>query len=286
MSALAWLMLSAPAPAKLNLFLHVTGRRSDGYHTLQTVFQLLDHGDQLRFIQRSDSQIHLTPPLSGVANHDNLVMRAARLLQAQGEDLGADIHLEKRLPMGGGLGGGSSDAATALLALNKLWDLRLSVDELALMGLQLGADVPVFVRGHSAWAEGVGEHLTPMELPQAWYLVLVPPCAVSTAVVFSAPELTRNTLPITIAAFREEGGRNDCEPVVRNHYPDVAKALDWLNKFSPSRMTGTGACVFASFPDAESAHAVLAQRPTGFQGFVAQGVNHSPAHHALGYHGI
>ncbi|HUH37673.1 MAG TPA: 4-(cytidine 5'-diphospho)-2-C-methyl-D-erythritol kinase [Spongiibacteraceae bacterium] len=282
-------MLSAPAPAKLNLFLHITGRRADGYHTLQTLFQLLDYGDQLHFAPRADGQLRLDSALSGIAADDNLVMRAARLLQSRarslGQNPGADIHLDKRLPLGGGLGGGSSDAATTLLALNKLWRLDLPLDELAALGLGLGADVPVFVLGRSAWAEGVGEELRPVDLPETCYLVLAPPCEVSTARVFSTPELTRNTLPITIAAFRAEGGRNDCEPAVRNQYPEVAKALDWLNKFSPSRMTGSGACVFAAFADAEYAHAVLAQRPQGFQGFVARGVNHSPAHRALGYDG-
>lgn len=274
-------MLTLTSPAKLNLFLHVTGRRADGYHTLQTLFQLLDYGDTLHF---ADSPtLSLTPELAGVAPADNLIMRAARLLQrATGCNRGAAITLDKRLPMGGGIGGGSSNAATALLALNKLWDLRLSLAELATLGLQLGADVPVFVRGRSAWAEGVGEHLEPVDLPARNYLILVPPCQVSTALIFSQQALTRNSSAITIAAFLREGGRNDCEAVVRQLYPEVAFALDWLSNFAPARMTGTGACVFASFAERGAANAVLQQLPAGYTGFVAQGVNLSPVHRTLG----
>ena len=275
-------MLTLPAPAKLNLFLHVTGRRADGYHTLQTLFQLLDHGDTLSFSARDDGAIALTPAIAGVPTEQNLVVRAARLLQQHsGCRLGADIDLDKRLPMGGGIGGGSSDAATALLGLNELWQLGLSIDTLAQLGLQLGADVPLFVRGRSAWAEGVGEQLQPFDLPPRNYLILVPPCAVSTAEIFSSEALTRNTSAIKIAAFREQGGRNDCEPVVRKRYPEVAFALDWLSAFAPARMTGTGACVFAAFDDRVTAESVLAQIPAGYDGFVATGVNHSPLHQAL-----
>lgn len=274
-------MLTLVSPAKLNLFLHVTGRRTDGYHTLQTLFQLLDYGDTLQF---ADSPtLTLCPQLAGVAPEDNLIMRAARLLQrATGCGKGAAITLDKRLPLGGGIGGGSSNAATTLLALNTLWDLRLSLAELAALGLQLGADVPVFVRGRSAWAEGVGEHLEPVDLPARNYLILVPPCQVSTALIFSQQALTRNSSAITIAAFLREGGRNDCEAVVRQLYPEVAFALDWLSNFAPARMTGTGACVFASFAERTAANAVLQQLPAGYTGFVAQGVNHSPVHRALG----
>jgi len=274
--------LTLPAPAKLNLFLHVTGRRADGYHTLQTLFQLLDYGDTLHFSRRNDDVIALTPALAGVPVEQNLVVKAARLLQRHsGCRLGADIHLEKRLPMGGGIGGGSSDAATALLGLNALWQLGLSIDTLAQLGLQLGADVPVFVRGRSAWAEGVGEQLQPVDLTARNYLILVPPCAVSTASIFSSEALTRNTAAITIAAFREQGGRNDCEPVVRKLHPEVDFALDWLSQFASARMTGTGACVFAAFDDRATAEQLLAQRPAGYDGFVATGVNHSPLHMAL-----
>lgn len=274
--------LTLPAPAKLNLFLHVTGRRADGYHTLQTLFQLLDHSDTLSFDARSDNTITLTPELAGVPSEQNLIVRAARLLQAHsGCSLGANIRLDKQLPMGGGIGGGSSDAATTLLGLNALWQLGLSIDTLAQLGLTLGADVPVFVRGRSAWAEGVGEQLQPVDLPTRNYLILVPACAVSTAEIFSSEALTRDTSAIKIAAFREQGGRNDCEPVVRELYPEVAFALDWLSRFAPARMTGTGACVFAAFDDRATAENILAQRPTGYGGFVATGVNLSPLHRAL-----
>lgn len=279
--------LSVPAPAKLNLFLHVLGRRADGYHDLQTVFQLLDHGDTLHFEASEDSAITLTPPLPGVAAENNLVLRAAGLLQAHSDHrFGAHIRLDKRLPLGGGIGGGSSDAATTLLALNQLWNLQLSLAELAELGLALGADVPVFVRGRSAWAEGVGERLQPLSLPARNYLILVPPCHVSTAQIFSHEALTRHTPAITIAAFLGQGGRNDCEPVVRMLHPEVAFALDWLAQFGPARMTGTGACVFTSFDDRHNAEQalqqVLRERPGGCTGFVASGVDHSPAHVALG----
>jgi 4-diphosphocytidyl-2-C-methyl-D-erythritol kinase len=285
-------MLTLPAPAKLNLFLHVTGRRADGYHTLQTLFQLLDYGDTLHFEEAAT--LSLEPELPGVALETNLIIRAARLLQAHtGCTRGASICLEKRLPMGGGIGGGSSNAATTLLALNHLWDLRLPLDELAALGLRLGADVPVFVRGRTAWAEGVGEHLQPLALPARNYLILVPPCAVSTAEIFSQPALTRNSSPITIAAFlrgdprqpeHRQGltGHNDCEPIVRSLYPEVAFALDWLSQFGPARMTGTGACVFAAFADRAAAQSVLSQIPANYRGFVATGVNVSPVHAALG----
>lgn len=273
--------LTLTSPAKLNLFLHITGRRADGYHTLQTLFQLLDYGDTLRF--READTLTLTPDIAGVPQPDNLIVRAARLLQREtGCRRGAAIELDKRLPLGGGIGGGSSNAATTLLALNALWDLRLSLAELAALGLQLGADVPVFVRGRSAWAEGVGEALQPVELTARNYLILVPRCHVSTALIFSQQALTRNSSAITMAAFLREGGRNDCEPVVRTLYPEVAYALDWLSNFAPARMTGTGACVFAGFTERSAAEAVLQQRPEAFDGFVAAGVNVSPVHTALG----
>ena len=278
-------MLTLPAPAKLNLFLHITGRRADGYHTLQTLFQLLDYGDTLQFVE-SDA-LTLTPDLPGVASADNLIIRAARLLQQHtGCTRGATITLEKRLPMGGGIGGGSSNAATTLLALNRLWGLRLALDELAALGLQLGADVPVFVRGTTAWAEGIGEQLQAVAMPSRNYLILVPPCAISTARIFSDPALTRNSSPITIAAFLREGGRNDCEPVTKKLYPEVDLALTQLSRFAPAQMTGTGACVFASFAERSAAatvlQQVLRQLPADFRGFVAAGVNRSPVHTALG----
>lgn len=278
-------MLTLLSPAKLNLFLHITGRRADGYHTLQTLFQLLDYGDTLRFT--ASDTLTLTPDLPGVTSADNLIVRAARLLQQHtGCTRGATITLEKRLPLGGGIGGGSSNAATTLLALNHMWGLRLPLDELAALGLQLGADVPVFVRGHTAWAEGVGERLQAIVTPPRNYLILVPPCAISTARIFSDAALTRNSSPITIAAFLREGGRNDCEPVTKKLYPEVNLALIKLGQFAPAQMTGTGACVFASFVERSAAESVLQQvlrqLPAGFRGFVAAGVNRSPVHAALG----
>lgn len=278
--------LILPAPAKLNLFLHVTGRRADGYHLLQTVFQLLDHGDELAFCRRDDGQVILHGELAGVPAQDNLIVRAARLLQAHSHaPQGADITLAKHLPMGGGLGGGSSDAATTLLGLNRLWQLGLDIDTLAALGLQLGADVPVFVRGRSSWAEGVGEQLTAVDLPMQWFVVLTPDCHVNTAEIFRAQELTRNTAPITIAAFLQGGSeiatRNDCQPVVVQRYPAVKAALDWLSAQAPCRMTGTGASVFAAFATHDEAAAVLARKPAGMTGFVAKGVNISPLHRQL-----
>lgn len=271
-----------PAPAKLNLFLHVTGRRADGYHTLQTVFQFLDVADSLRLQVTDGPDVRLLTPLPGVPADRDLTVRAARLLQAEaGVSRGVAIELDKRLPLGGGLGGGSSDAATVLVALNRLWGCGFSDDRLAALGLRLGADVPVFVRGRAAWAEGVGERLTPIDPPEAWYLVLAPPVTVSTAEIFSAPELTRHTPPITIADFLSGAGGNDCEPVVRARYPVVGQYLDWLSRYGRARLTGTGACVFAAFPARAAAEQVLAQRPEGWQGFVARGCNRSPLLQAL-----
>lgn len=278
--------LTLPAPAKLNLFLHVVGRRPDGYHLLQTVFQLLDFGDELTFTPRTDGQIHLHGTLDGVPAAQNLVLRAATLLQQHSACThGADITLTKHLPMGGGLGGGSSDAATTLLGLNRLWNLQWDNDALASLGLQLGADVPVFVRGHSSWAEGVGEQLTPLVLPEQWFVVLTPDCSVNTADIFNAEQLTRNTPAITIAAFLRGGSqiaiRNDCQPVVEQGYPAVKNLLAWLSTHAACKMTGTGASVFAAFPTHAQAEAVLVQKPAGVSGFVAKGVNVSPVLHRL-----
>jgi 4-diphosphocytidyl-2-C-methyl-D-erythritol kinase len=275
------------SPAKLNLFLHITGRRPDGYHLLQTVFQLLDYGDLLRFQIRSDEPINLMPPIPGVDNEQNLIVRAARLLQTRCDiTQGADIELEKKLPMGGGIGGGSSNAATTLLALNKLWKCQLSLQELATLGLQLGADVPVFIHGKTAWAEGVGEHITPIATPPTWFVVITPACQISTAEIFSAPELTRSTPAIRIAAFLGQPplnyGQNDCESVVKTRYPAVADALNWLNQFAAARLTGTGASVFAAFSKEADAKAVLANLPDRFSGFVGLGINQSPVHCSLG----
>ncbi len=266
-----------PAPAKLNLFLHITGRRADGYHLLQTVFQFVDYGDYLNFTLRDDGDVRRLSEVPGVAAEDDLVVRAARLLQREtGCRQGVDIEIDKRLPMGGGLGGGSSDAATVLVALNELWQLNLSTPDLAALGLRLGADVPVFVAGQAAWAEGVGEHLQPLQLPEPWFLVLIPPCHVPTGEIFSDPQLTRDAQSIKIPAFLAGQGQNVCEPVVRRRYPEVDKALNWLAEFAPARMSGTGACVFAAFADQAEALRVLNLRPDGVQGFVARGLNRSP----------
>lgn len=266
-----------PAPAKLNLFLHITGRRADGYHELQTVFQFLDHGDLIDFQVRTDGAITRLTNLPGVAPDTDLTVRAARLLQAHtGTRLGAGIRIDKRLPMGGGLGGGSSDAATTLVALNHLWELHLPREELCRLGVRLGADVPIFIYGRAAWAEGVGEHLTPIEPPQRWYVVIIPDCHVSTAEIFNAPELTRNCKHMKIADFLAGSGINVCEPVVAGRYPRVAEALSWLARYAPARMTGTGACVFAGFETGRQARAVLAELPAGWSGFTARGMNRSP----------
>jgi len=269
--------ISWPAPAKLNLFLHIVGRRPDGYHLLQTVFQLLDIGDELRFRISGDGLFVRDYDLPGVSENDDLVMRAARALETRcGKGLGASIHLRKRLPAGGGLGGGSSDAATTLVALNHLWGCGLSIAELAAIGEELGADVPVFVYGHSAWAEGVGERLEPLELPPRWYVVLAPPISVSTAGVFSDPQLIRDCPPITIRDFLAGRGRNVCEPIVSTRYPEVAAALQALSRYAPARLTGTGACVFASFDDEGAARSSWAELAEHWQGFVAKGINRSP----------
>ena len=271
--------LQLPSPAKLNLFLHVTGRRADGYHELQTLFQLLDCGDSVSLELREDGAIHVDCPGIDVAEEDNLAFRAARSLQeSSNSGCGANIRIEKRIPDGGGLGGGSSNAATVLLGLNRLWALKLPLSELAAVGLRLGADVPVFVHGNSAWAEGVGEKLKPVELPERHYLIISPGCTVATAEVFSQRELTRNTSPITIAAFFEGGGRNYCEIVVRQLYQEVDKALNWLEKFGQAQLTGTGACVFAGFDERAEAEAVFRQMPAMWRGFVARGINRSPVH--------
>lgn len=272
---------SYPAPAKLNLFLHVVGRRADGYHLLQTVFRFIDHGDTLSFRLRDDGAIVRATDLPGVPAEKDLVVRAARLLQeTAGVGQGAEIGVGKRLPLGGGLGGGSSDAATTLLALNRLWGANLSRERLMALGLQLGADVPVFIYGRNAFAEGVGERFTPVELPPAWYVVLVPPVAVPTAEIFAAPELTRNTLPVKIAPFSAGRvcleGHNDLEPVVVRRYPAVAEHLGWLRQFGDARMTGSGACVFAAFETERQAREVFARKPAAMQGFVAQGLDHHP----------
>jgi 4-diphosphocytidyl-2-C-methyl-D-erythritol kinase len=270
-----------PAPAKLNLFLHVIGRRADGYHDLQTVFQLIDLADDIG-IELTEQGIERVHGPAAIPPQADLVVRAAQALQhASGSRRGVRLHVRKRIPLGGGLGGGSSDAATVLLVLNRLWELKLGVDELARIGLSLGADVPIFVRGSSAWGEGRGERLTAVDLPRRWFLVLHPGVAVSTAQVFQAPELTRNSPLITIRAFFEAGTRNDCEDVVRANYPAVADALDWLGQYAPARLTGTGSCIFAGFERAEDAERVAARVPDQWRSFVTSGLNRSPLHAAL-----
>lgn len=273
---------SWPAPAKLNLFLHVTGRRPDGYHTLQTLFQFLDIGDDLRFDITRDGRIARANLLPGVPEQRDLCVRAARLLQTvSGTTQGVVIHLDKRLPLGGGLGGGSSDAATTLLALNELWGCGLTPEALAALGLKLGADVPVFIHGHAAWAEGVGEVVTPAEPPEGWVVVLVPAVGVSTAQVFAAfdreLDLTPYSPAITIRDFHAGRGRNDLELVVRRLYPEVDNALKWLGNFGDARMTGSGACVFLPVADEAAGRVILAQCPTALaDGFVARGRNVHP----------
>lgn len=270
--------LTRLAPAKLNLFLHITGRRADGYHELQTLFQLLDYGDELSFdpLPNGDLSLHAEgPTASAMPLDDNLILQAAELLRQEAMDpmLGAAISVGKRLPAGAGLGGGSSDAAATLLALNELWQLDLPEAQLCELGVKLGADVPVFLRGRSAWAEGVGEILTPVELPNAFFLVVTPPCFVSTKEVFSQENLTRNSPAIKMADFLAGRSRNDCEAVTRALYPAVAEALDWLAQFTEARMTGTGASVFARCASRAEAEQLLARLPEPLTGFVAQGVN-------------
>ena len=270
-----------PAPAKLNLFLHIVGRRPDGYHELQSCFQFIDLCDEITIDVRADGQIRRAVEIAGVAEEADLCVRAARALQAAaGTALGADIGVLKRIPMGGGLGGGSSDAATCLVALNHLWKLHWPVDDLAALGLKLGADVPVFVRGRVAWAEGVGERLTPLypplAPPEANYLILKPNVGVSTAEVFQDPELTRNSAPITIHGFLASGGRNDCLGVVRRRFPEVARALDWLSQYGAARLTGTGACVFLAVETIELGLEIVRRLPPELDGFLARGLNDSP----------
>ncbi|HAU5676449.1 4-(cytidine 5'-diphospho)-2-C-methyl-D-erythritol kinase [Citrobacter sp. Ce006] len=282
------MMTHWPSPAKLNLFLYITGQRADGYHTLQTLFQFLDYGDTIDIAPRGDGEIRLLTPVEGVAHEDNLIVRAARLLMKVASESnrlpqgsGADISIEKRLPMGGGLGGGSSNAATVLVALNHLWQCGLSVDELAALGLTLGADVPVFVRGHAAFAEGVGEILTPVEPEEKWYLVAHPGVSIPTPVIFKDPDLPRNTPKRSIKTLLKCEFGNDCEVIARKRFREVDAALSWLLEYAPSRLTGTGACVFAEFDTESRARQVLEQAPEWLKGFVAKGVNLSPLHRAL-----
>jgi 4-diphosphocytidyl-2-C-methyl-D-erythritol kinase len=268
-----------PAPAKLNLFLHVTGRRDDGYHELQTLFQFVDLADTLYFTPRGDGEFNCAGRPAGVAEQDDLVLRAAQALrQASGAfNLGADIRVDKRIPLGSGLGGGSSNAATTLIALDRLWNLGLPNDEIARIGLSLGADVPVFVRGLSAWAEGIGERLRPVVIDEPSYLIITPPVAVSTAEIFNAPELPRDHFPIEFSDFLAGHGRNDCEAATCARYPAVREALAWLRERAPrAMMSGTGASVFAAFPERQAAETLAQQVPAGWPAFVVQGCNRSP----------
>jgi 4-diphosphocytidyl-2-C-methyl-D-erythritol kinase len=273
MSGWEWL-----SPAKLNLFLHVVGQRRDGYHELQTLFQLVNWGDKIRFEASEQPGIRLTGNIA-VPHSQNLIVRAAEMLRH--DNLGVDIHIEKVIPMGGGLGGGSSNAATTLLALNQLWSLGFSLDELAQKGSLLGADVPVFVRQQTAWAEGVGELLTPVTLAEDWFLIVKPDCAVSTAEIFSAPELTRDSHTITLSAFFDGQHRNDLQNVVERRYPEVRNALIWLGNHSEARLTGSGACVFARFESRAAAQAVANAAPPRVQTWVVQGMNQTPSAQAI-----
>ncbi len=263
--------------AKINRFLHITGQRKNGYHELQTVFQFLDFGDYLEFRTNNTGEINLLTPIPGVDNDSNLIVKAAKSLQQQANcSLGVDIKLDKQLPMGGGLGGGSSNAATTLLALNKIWQLQLTTDTLAELGVELGADVPVFVRGFTAFAEGIGEHLTPVDIDSPWFLVTIPECSISTAAIFGAKDLPRNTAKISIEDVNIAACHNDCENLVIKLYPEVAKMMAWLLEYAPSRLTGTGACIFSSFDDKQSALTVQSKLPNGVKSFVAKGLAQSP----------
>lgn len=276
--------LRLPAPAKLNLLLHVVGRRPDGYHLLQTIFRFLDFRDEVTLAARADGRIRRTTGAAGVPEEQDLIIRAARLLQQEaGCALGADVGVEKRIPMGGGLGGGSSDAATVLIGLNRLWNLGLSRAQLQVLGARLGADVPIFIHGRSAFAEGIGEIFHPIDIAPAWYLVLTPPVHVPTARIFADPKLTRQGNPLKMRAFFAGQGRNDLEPVVREHYREVDEHLRWLSRFGHSTMSGSGACVFSAFDTEKEAQAVLAQLPEHMSGFVARGIDTHPLHDWLNH---
>lgn len=270
------------APAKINLFLHVIGRRTDGYHLLQTMFRFLDVGDTIRCEPRQDGRIVLATPLSGVADEHHLAVRAAQALRAASPAssavaaLGATLHVDKRLPLGGGLGGGSSDAATTLIALNHLWRTGLDRSQLKRIALTLGADVPIFIHGHTAFAEGVGERFTDVTPPPAWYLVLVPPVAVPTAQIFSASGLRRDTPAMAASAWYPGAGRNDLEAVAVALYPQVARHLDWLRAWGDARMSGSGACCFVAFETAAAADAAYTALPSSMRGFVARGIDRHP----------
>jgi len=276
-------ILSLESPAKLNLMLHITSRLPNGYHSLQTIFQLLDYGDTINIFAEDSDKIILDTPFDQVDPEENLIVRAARILKkATGTKKGVRMTVNKRLPMGGGLGGGSSNAATTLVGLNHYWQTGLSISQLADLGVQLGADVPVFVKGNSAWAEGIGETLTPVTLEKHWYLVIFPGIHINTAEIFSHRDLTRNTPIMTIRSALEGEGHNDFEAIVRKAYPEVNNAMNWLDKYSPARLTGTGSCIFAKFTSKAAAQKILSKLPETFHGFVSQAVNRSRLHESLG----
>jgi 4-diphosphocytidyl-2-C-methyl-D-erythritol kinase len=276
-----------PSPAKINLFLHIVGQREDGYHNLETLFQFIDHSDIITLTVTETPEIELLTPIDGVKNDDNLIIRAARLLKCKSNSaLGVKISINKILPMGGGLGGGSSNASTILVALNLLWQCDLSLNELSSLGLSLGADVPIFIHGFSAFAQGVGDDLTAIEPQESWYLITKPECSISTKEVFTAVDLPRNTKRLDLSAlntsdFINESFHNDCQTLVIKQYPEVAKLLAWLVEYAPSRMTGTGACVFTQFSSYHEAHSLQAKLPKGISSFVAQGLNKSPLHSVI-----
>ncbi len=276
--------LTLPAPAKLNLFLHINGQREDGYHELQTLFQFIDRCDTLHFTTifttTDEDDIQISPAIPNVKTQDNLIYKAAALLKPfKKVTTGIHIKLDKILPMGGGIGGGSSDAATTLVALNQLWQCQLTIQQLSEIGLKLGADVPVFVQGHAAWAEGVGEKLTPAHPSEPWYVVLTPNCHVNTGEIFSHQSLTRDTPKMRIALALKgdvKNYRNDCEKIVSELYPEVKLAIESLNQYGSARLTGTGACVFAAFDSKEKAQKVLSKVSKRVKGFIAKGLNVSP----------
>ncbi|XP_071796707.1 4-diphosphocytidyl-2-C-methyl-D-erythritol kinase-like [Asterias amurensis] len=274
--------LKLPAPAKLNLMLNIIGRREDGYHNLQTLYQFLDFCDELAFTSRLDGEIKLATPMEGVSPSDNLILRAAKLLQDECgvEFLGATIKVTKRIPIGAGLGGGSSNAATTLVGLNQLWQTHLTIGQLQRLGATLGADIPIFIHGHSAWAEGIGDELTTVTIPERWYVVVSPQCQVLTARIFGHVDLIRNTPPTTVDIILKNGGTNDCQPLVSKLYPKVQEALEWLGSFAKAQMTGTGSSVFASFTSRSEAVEVIQKLPERFKGFISRGLNLSPLHQA------
>lgn len=278
--------ISFPSPAKLNLFLHVVGQRPNGYHELETIFQFLDYGDTIQLKVNSNNKISILTPIAGVKTEDNLIYKAAKILQDEmGFHGGVDIKIDKVLPMGGGLGGGSSNAATVLLALNQLWNLNLPTNKLAQLGLSLGADVPIFIHGYSAFAQGIGEILTPVQPEEFWYLVSKPDCSISTQDVFGSADLTRNTPKLLLNDINKELNidtcHNDCETIVIKNYPKVANLLAWLIEYAPSRMTGTGACIFTRFNSEKEARKVQNSLPEGIESFVAKGINQSPLINAI-----